>query len=155
MRAIKQICIAVVVIGILPLSMYAQSNVDCNILNPKYSIKNRWNIKASYSIYNQPGFNVSEKSNIRLELNYGFNSCLEAGIYGGTQLFFSHKIVNEIMEPKTGIAPTFGVQMNFHLLPLFVLNPNSRWDLYLTAKYGGTLFTYESGNTTLSDGTPI
>jgi hypothetical protein len=149
----KQICIVFALTGILPLSMYAQANTECKILNPKYSIKSRWNIKASYSIYNQSGF--SDKSNIRLELNYGFNSCLEAGIYGGTQFFHSYKIMDEIMESKTGIAPTFGVQMNFHLLPLFVQNSNSRWELYLTAKYGGILFTYEGGNATLFDGTPI
>ena len=157
MKTIRQSFIWILVVGMFPLSIYAQDNNECvKILNSKHSIKNRWNIKASYSLYNTTGDVLqAEKSNIRLELNYGFNSCLEAGIYGGTQLFPSYKIIDEIFESRTDIAPTFGVQVNFHLLPLFVQNPNSPWELYLTAKYGGMVFTYEGGNTTTWDGTPI
>jgi hypothetical protein len=80
---------------------------------------------------------------------------LEAGIYGGIQLFKGNKVMNEVITLTTGIAPTFGVEMNFHLLPLFVQNPDSPWELYLTAKYGGVVFTNKGGNTTLPDKTPI
>jgi len=148
--------IVFVITGILPLSIYAQENTDGKILNPKYSIQNRWNIKANYSIYNtSASFLFSEKTNIRLELNYGFNSCLEVGIYGGIQTFFTSKTVEGVLTPKTGTAPTFGAQVNFHLLPLFVQNPNSRWELYLTAKYGGVIFIHRETKGITADGTPF
>jgi hypothetical protein len=159
LKTINRLSILFLIECVLSLSVYAQDNTECiKILNPKYSIKNRWNIKASYSLYNtihDIGSFHWEKSNTRLEANYGFNSCLEAGIYGGVQLFHGIKIVNEDIKLITGTASTFGVEINFHLLPLFVQNPDSPWELYLTAKYGGILFTYKGGNTTMIDGTPI
>jgi hypothetical protein len=159
MKKIKRLSFLFITGYILLLSVYAQDNMECiKILNTKYSIKNQWNIKASYSLYNTVhtiGFFHWEKSNIRLEANYGFNNCLEAGIYGGIQLFRETKIESEVVKLITGIAPTFGLQMNFHLLPLFVQNPDSPWELYLAAKYGGMLFTHKGGNTTMADGTLV
>jgi hypothetical protein len=159
MKTLKRLSVLFIIGCILSLSVYAQDNTECiKIFNPKYSIKDRWNIKASYSLYNtihnSIGFFHSEKSNIRLELNYGFNTCLEAGIYGGIQLFPSFKQQSdEYFKSVTGIAPAFGVQINFHLLPLFVQNPDSHWELYLTAKYGGMIFTYPESTILTSDGT--
>ena len=153
MNGIRQIAIVIVLAGLLPLFVYAQE--DVKVLNAKYSIKNRWNIKANYSPY-CVSRHYGWQTNVRLELNYGFNSCLEAGIYGGIQIYNKFDLIEWgcLPEHKTGFAPTFGAQINFHLLPLFVQNSDSRWELYLTAKYGGMVFTY-SGKTPLIDAAPF
>ena len=122
------------------------------------TVKNRWNIKASYSAYKtfRKDFpfiyigNVDEmelvwakKSNIRVELNYGILNCLEVGVYGGFMNYEGYKLYFDDNDSLIDLdfpdfyAPTFGINVNFHILPLFVKNEKCRWELYITAKYGG------------------
>ena len=134
-----------------------------------YSIKNRWNTKIGYS-RNQidditlpiawpdswgdiPTIN-KRASNFRIELNYGVLNWLEVGIYGGFTHYKPNKVI--VFLPDTliegmivdvewtredALAPTFGVNVNFHLLPLFVKKEKCRWEWYITAKYGGAYFS--------------
>jgi len=150
-RVKNSLIIAVFLFGLL--SGQAQNSTDCSILNPNYSIKSRWNIKASYAMYNTENTWIKEflyRTNTRLELNYGFSPYLEAGVYGGGQFH------DKFWIDRTCFAPAFGTQVNFHLLPLFVQNPNSRWELYLTAKYGGMVFTrHEKTYINSTDGKPF
>lgn len=129
------------------------------LYSQEYSIKGRWNVKASYSLYRMGDkWDVSfdegaefdftgHKMNLRLEGNYGLLDWLEVGVYGGFQKYDApHFIYGENMEPialtiENAYAPTFGVNANIHILPLFVKNEKSRWELYFTAKYGGCFFS--------------
>jgi hypothetical protein len=135
-----------------------------------YSIKNRWNVKAGYSRYGNNTYAISKKnsaktvqqgsSNFRIEGNYGIISCLELGLYAGimtypvqsitiAQGFYSDTMGYRLEieyspdEMETVIAPTFGLNVNFHILPLFVKKEDCRWDLYISAKYGGCFFARE------------
>ena len=126
-----------------------------------YSVKNRWNTKIGYS-RNQTyeiGFPFAwpdawgdipmitkRASNFRMELNYGVLNWLEVGVYGGFTHYNPYQFVMEsdtlVNFTKTSaFAPTFGINVNFHLLPLFVKKEKCRWEWYITAKYGGACFT--------------
>jgi hypothetical protein len=133
-----------------------------------YSIKNRWNVKAGYSRYGNGTYAVSKidntklvqksSSNFRIEGNYGIISCLELGLYAGIMAYPVPRILHvqgeysestgHIVEieyspdkMETATAPTFGININFHILPLFVKKEDCRWDLYVSAKYGGCFLT--------------
>lgn len=104
-----------------------------------YSNKNRWNTKLSLSvnktnkIYSQRDLLTGFKPrlNVRTECNYGVLNWLELGCYLG---FMRHQTEHG---PCIAFAPTFGMNVNVHLLPFWVKNKDCRWELYLTAKYGG------------------
>ncbi|MDR1793233.1 MAG: hypothetical protein LBR36_07340 [Bacteroidales bacterium] len=53
---------------------------------------------------------------------------------------------------KRSLSPTFGVQVNFHLLPFLSKNKNCRWDLYLTAKYGAAYLIQWNTKEYIADG---
>ena len=126
-----------------------------------YSIKHRWTIKTSVAAYkcwmqdltHAVGYFENEvnikRLNFRVEANYGINKYFEIGVFAGFQRYLytlqgeSDTINNndaiiisgyEIL--KKNLAPVFGVNVNFHLLPIFVSEKKCRWDLYLTARYG-------------------
>jgi len=122
-----------------------------------YSIKNRWTVKASYSRY-KTAYNYEvayvgdffvnslnrKMTNFKVEANYGINKFIEVGAYTGFQHYewagFTGEILDgdfRVFELKEGFAPLFGAQINFHILPFLVRSEKCRWDLYLTAKYGG------------------
>jgi len=141
---------------ILPwFSLHAQTN------EYNYSVKNRWTIKASYSryktAYDESVFAyVGDKfwslqnykmSNFKVETNYGINKFIETGVYIGFQRYEWGGDATLIAEGdsttlsiygiRADFAPLFGVNLNFHILPFLVPSEKCRWDLYLTAKYGG------------------
>ena len=118
----------------------------------QYSIKNRWNTKLSLS-YNRTNYHnlpfvlfegkthpIQAMLNLRAECNYGILNWLEIGGYIG---YIRHHNCKDFLMGAQGnyieyaFAPSFGVNTNVHLLPFWVKNKNSRWELYLTAKYGG------------------
>ena len=113
------------------------------------SIKNRWNTKLSISRsrmnYPNPSPYFWDKHpirgnvNMRAECNYGVLDWLELGGYVGYMRYFNfyYNLHKKFRPENFAFAPTFGVNVNAHLLPLWVKNKNCRWELYLTAKYGG------------------
>lgn len=117
----------------------------------QYSIQNRWNLKASVSMHRSNDMDIpfitigdpimvyKPRFNARVDFNYGILNCLEIGVYLGFMRHYANRIDTIFWEsyPEVTYAPTFGINVNFHLLPLWVKNENSRWELYLTAKYGG------------------
>ncbi|MDR0830445.1 MAG: hypothetical protein LBN95_10110, partial [Prevotellaceae bacterium] len=75
-----------------------------NSTSQNLSVKGRWNIKASYSLYKEfnENYNVlffregskilteerfAKQSNPRIELNYGVLNWLETGIYAGFMMY--------------------------------------------------------------------
>ena len=81
-------------------------------------------------------------SNFKVEANYGINKFIELGIFTGFQHYewLHYEWLDEDFlydELNESFAPLFGVNANFHILPFLVPAKECRWDLYLTAKYGG------------------
>ena len=126
-----------------------------------YSIKNRWNTKLSLS-FNRinerntipsisfdkiPTHPLMTKLNMRAECNYGVTNWLELGGYIGFIRYknYNHYYYNPSFRKMAKTpAPTFGVNVNVHLLPFFNVNKNCRWEWYVTAKYGGAyLINYD------------
>ncbi|MDR0828507.1 MAG: hypothetical protein LBN95_00130, partial [Prevotellaceae bacterium] len=86
--------------------------------------------------------------NPRIELNYGVLNWLETGIYAGFMMYrydTSFDSGNYWFNPdedlKYAYAPTFGVNINFHILPFFVKNQKCKWDFYIPVRYGGCYLT--------------
>jgi hypothetical protein len=140
---------SIFIIVLLLFSFYSSSQ--------NVSVKNRWNIKAGYSLYRTylpefpiieiPGYNDKglyyvKKSNVRIEVNYGVLKWLEAGIYAGFmhyQYYYHGEIIDNYQDLEIGntLAPTFGINANVHLLPFFVKNEKCKWDFYIPVRYGG------------------
>lgn len=132
------------------------------------SVKNRWILKPSVSSYLgweksadlvQFGDHESlewnaRHINFRIEATYGLSKCWEIGLFAEFQqhatdvglydtfYFEGYNIIshNEVYVNK--LAPTFGLSVNFHMLPLFVREKTCHWDLYLTANYGGCVLIH-------------
>jgi len=105
------------------------------------NIKDRWNIKAGYSIVltgTHMRFDPFKHKRYNFELNYGFLDYIEAGIYGG---YSSVKLV-EFTSASSGRFITrdgylYGLNCNFHLLPFLIKKDDPRLDLYINGKLGG------------------
>jgi len=126
------------------------------------SVKNRWNIKAGYSLYKThnigfaPFFEISgvhgedlmylRRSNVRFELNYGILNWLEFGGYFGV-MSYKYLLMKNNYESnwgdgeETAILPTFGINANIQILPFFVKNKKCKWDFYIPVRYGGFYLT--------------
>jgi len=116
----------------------------------QYSVKNRWTVKASISSYktafwgstfvfvgdNFVTLNSKRMANFKVEANYGINRFIEIGIFTGFQHYEWWADYTSGIRNKS-LAPLFGVNANFHILPFFVKSKDCHWDLYLTTKYGG------------------
>jgi len=141
-------CIALIFIRLPLFSLNAQTD------EYNYSVKNRWTLKASYSRYktafwddilvhigdNFLGFKRKKMSNFKVETNYGINKFIETGVYIGFQHYEwldEGYLYGLSDEPNKSFAPLFGINANFHILPFLVPVKECRWDVYLTAKYGG------------------
>jgi len=116
------------------------------------SVKGRWNIKAGFSLYKLPtvadrlfefDWDTSSeiykrKWNVRAEVNYGIFKWLEAGVYFGLMGYeYDPPPYGYLPNYPDAVAPTFGVNVNIHILPFFVKNPKCKWDFYIPLKYGG------------------
>lgn len=104
------------------------------------NIKDRWNIKAGYSISSGRGakFDPYRDKRYNLELNYGILNNIEAGIYGGYSRIHMWEQISPTgyMGYQTG-AFIYGVNCNFQLLPYLIKKDDLRFDLYITGKLGG------------------
>ncbi|MDL2228004.1 outer membrane beta-barrel protein [Odoribacter sp. OttesenSCG-928-L07] len=144
-----------VLIIMLPITLNAQTD------DIGYSIKNRWTLKASYASYttafhgsNSLGdfitvapdaiFTESRRkmTNFKIETGYGINKFIEVGAHVGFQHYewmtgYVEEEYIAFSDINKSFAPLFGVNLNFHILPFLVSANECKWDLYLTAKYGG------------------
>jgi hypothetical protein len=115
-----------------------------------YSVKNRLNTRLSVSYNRTNAVNVpfmhfegnvhpfQAMLNMRADCNYGVLNWLEIGGYIGYVRYYNMKHLKKngrILQHD--FAPAFGVNVNVHLLPFFGVKKDCRWELYLTAKYGG------------------
>lgn len=152
--------ISLIIICFLPKSVF------CGELDTtkNYSIKHRYSIKAGFSQYKcwhkkityislgnfEYSINV-RRPNFKVEINYGISNYFEIGAFAGFQRYAytepflipdtSFKDSSWLVIKKT-LAPVLGLNVNFHILPIFVTTESCRWDLYLTAKYGMCFLPY-------------
>jgi hypothetical protein len=130
---IKKVLLVISIIIILSANAFSQNN--------SY-IKNRWNFKAGYSRY-VTGIRINNKNetigNLRLACNYGVTNLIETGIYIGYSNF--EFITDTSYKQEKYFTPFYGINVNFHLLPLIIKADDFRFDLYITGKFGGRYFT--------------
>lgn len=104
-------------------------------------IKNRWNFKVSYAKY-LTGRRIGDKNETtgkwRFEGNYGILNFIETGVYFGFSNF-------QTSYPRdTYLTPSYGINVNLHIIPMFIKANDFRFDLYLSGKYGGRYITTPS-----------
>ena len=103
-------------------------------------IKNRWSIKAGYS-KSFPA-TIQQISSywplVKTEVNYGINNFIEIG--GGLgyspSIVINDKKSSQTYSQRSNIF-IYGLNVNFHLLPLVVKSKDFRIDLYSSGKIGG------------------
>jgi hypothetical protein len=74
--------------------------------------------------------------NICFELNHTLVNTIDAGVYIG---YLKFTLIDSLGAEQRIHASFYGANCNVHLLP-YLLNRDSRFNLYLTAKYGGFFF---------------
>jgi hypothetical protein len=99
--------------------------------------KGRWNLKLGYSSYHEIPIDGEKKNftgNYRFECNYGLLDNLEPGFYFGYSRF---NRLNGLSQTKKYHTPSYGLSVNFHILPFFANDKEFKFDLYLIGRYGG------------------
>ncbi|MDX9847267.1 MAG: hypothetical protein RBT74_09830 [Tenuifilaceae bacterium] len=117
----------------------------------------RNNLKFGHSItpkYLQSDYNLS-LGNFRLEATYGGTNFFEFGGYLGYSRFVNFLNTEETESSNNQISPgtfiysnafTYGITANFHLLPLIANSAEPRFDVYLSAKFGGLSLAAPEGS---------
>ncbi len=114
-------------------------------------LKNRFNLKTAYSRYDTGSstfvnnkLKAIQTGNYRIEGNYGFYNSIEAGIYLGFSeysFYDSELLMQNIIVSKNYFSPSYGININVHLLPFLIKEKDFRFDFYTSAKFGGIYFT--------------
>jgi len=142
--------------NILIATLVLSFSVKGQVTEHYYSIKNRTSVKASISMYKTTfhdwafayigdffdAYGQKRMANFKIEANYGINKFIEIGLFSGFQHYeWWDATIDQDTFIFRGIeesfAPLFGANFNFHILPFFLTTEKCRWDVYLTAKYGG------------------
>jgi len=119
----------------------------------------KWKIQAGYCAFN--GFHVnrgglirSTYGNYRIESNYRILNFLGIGGYLGYSNYstMGDPTLYSGLSYENKDIPYFGLNVNFHILPLLLKTSNTRIDIYLNARYGGPLFHSVSENFYPPDG---
>jgi len=95
-------------------------------------IKNRLSFKLGNAQYKSPLSDGTFRTYAipKLEANYGINKYAELGIYTGFNWESSQSVMPNIYW-------NYGINANFHILPFFIKQADSRFDLYISGKLGG------------------
>lgn len=111
------------------------------------SLKNRCNFKLGFSSYPAKDEYSTFTPTLRAEGNYGINKFIETGLYlgvGRVEAMIFSTPTSAYGEFKT--MSFFGINANFHLLPLITKKDDSRFDLYIKANLGGHYCNVPEGN---------
>ncbi len=100
-------------------------------------IKGRYNIKFGYSSYPKEGTYDHRVPNYRIQVDYGLLKYLEVGVYSGYSRFTCYNLMGGSDYNHPANTLFYGVNLNFSPLAFIVKANDFRFDLYLTAKYGG------------------
>ncbi|MDD4673404.1 MAG: outer membrane beta-barrel protein [Bacteroidales bacterium] len=113
--------------------------ISINTFAQVNTVPKRINAKLGFSL-SDPEDTDNNLPNFRVEVNYKVVPFLEVGVYGG--FGFYQAIQREIV--GSGISATisgyaasnYGLNANFHILPLVVKERKLRFDLYVSGKLG-------------------
>lgn len=103
--------------------------------------------RFGYSHYPKRDERSSIVPALRAELNYGINRYIETGLYAGMGIL--EALIYKTPSSAYGrIKPIFfyGMNTNFHLVPLILKNDNFRFDGYIATKFGGHYCNIPKGN---------
>jgi hypothetical protein len=131
----KKISLLIFIITAFLINIFAQSSY----------IKDRINAKVSFSKYPWMGQNqllARFTPCFETEVNYGLLNFLEIGAYIGYSQYQLVVFKENTYEISNGYRSLsfYGLNANFHLLPLVIKDYGSRFELYLSSKVGGYYF---------------
>jgi hypothetical protein len=113
-------------------------------------IKGRWNGKFGIYWLPKADENSAIRPAVRFEANYGVSKYIEAGLYAGAA--FPQGMIYKFTDNSISgygtftVMPTYGINVNFHPLPLLIEKENFRFDLFIAAKLGGHYCSIAEGN---------
>lgn len=127
----------------------------CSICVTSVSAQNsfiigRWNGKFGINWLPKADESSAIRPAVRFEANYGITRYIEAGLYAGAA--FPHGMIYEFTDNSISgygtftVMPTYGINVNFHPLPLLIKKDDFRFDLYIAAKFGGHYCSIAEGN---------
>lgn len=100
-------------------------------------IKGRYNYKLGYASYPEQEPNGHRIPNYRIQADYGLLKYLEVGIYTGYSRFSCYNVAGGGDQGHPANTLFYGANLNFNPLGFVIKADDFRFDLYLTAKYGG------------------
>jgi hypothetical protein len=117
----------------------------------------RTNIKLGHS--KTPQYLNSTKDfalgNFRFEANRVLCRFVETGVYIGYSRFVNFLHTEDYLAPNNQVSPgtfinsnaySYGITANFHLLPLIANKDEPRFDMYVSAKFGGLSLVAPEGS---------
>ncbi len=122
------------------LLLLASLLISINTFAQVNTVPKRINAKLGFSLSN-PEDTHNNLPNFRVEVNYKIVPFIEVGVYAG--FGFYQDIKRENIGTTTGMtisgyaAANYGLNANFHFLPLIVKEKKVRFDLYVSGKLGG------------------
>jgi hypothetical protein len=100
-------------------------------------IKGRYSFKLGYASYPEEEPNGHRIPNYRIQADYGLLKYLEVGIYAGYSRFSCYNVAGGGDQGHPANTLFYGANLNFNPLSFVIKAEDFRFDLYLTAKYGG------------------
>ena len=125
----------IVLLSILTLGLASISFGQSSFLNNRLNFKLGYSKIPSLSRYNGELL----KGTLWLEGNFGHSKLFESGVYLGYTNFSDMYITENhqiITSPKISNAFFYGVNTNFHIMPLFNFANEPRIDVYISGKAG-------------------
>lgn len=118
------------------LLLLASLLISINTFAQVNTVPKRINAKLGFALSNQEGTN-SNLPNFRVEVNYKMLPFIEVGVYAGFGFYEDIQIVGSRATISGYAATNYGLNANFHFLPLIVKEKKVRFDLYVSGKLGG------------------
>lgn len=118
------------------LLLLASLLISINTFAQVNTVPKRINAKLGFALSNQEGTN-SNLPNFRVEVNYKMLPFIEVGVFAGFGFYEDIQIVGSRATISGYAATNYGLNANFHILPLVVKEKKVRFDLYVSGKLGG------------------
>ncbi|MFA5648873.1 MAG: hypothetical protein WC951_11265 [Bacteroidales bacterium] len=140
----------IVLLSLLTLGLASISFGQSSYLNNRLSFK--LGVSKTPELANWRSKFMS--NNFWLESNYGHSKFFESGVYLGYTNFSNYtKPTEEILQAYTTNAFFYGVNTNFHIMPLLNFTNEPRFDVYISGKIG--LLSFDAPKNTNITGTQL
>jgi len=123
------------------------SNSAQNIIEENRPLFHPYNLRLGFSYYPKKDERSAIVPALRAELIYSITKYVETGLYVGMGIV--EALIYKTPSTAYGrIKPIYyyGVNTNYHIVPLLFKNENLRFDGYITAKFGGHYCNIPKGN---------